>query len=218
MRARTAFVAGALLFATTGPAAADADLQQWNELGVAYDLTRRWSASFDQHLRFDQDVSRVESVMPELGLDRRVRKWLRLGAGYRLQYTRDGDGELRVRHRVHVDARLRRDVGEVRFGYRLRYQEQLRPGANDRVRHTVRNRVEAEYRAWKPWIPSAAIEPYLAIGDGDPVQLDKLRLTVGAAHDRKKRTFGLFYRIEIPLADEMDPTLHIIGLDAGFDL
>jgi len=213
---RAGMILAALLLA---PAAAHADdIQQWNAIGVSYAATHEVSLAFEQEVRFDEDVSRLESVMPEASLEYRVRKWLRFGAGYRLQYSRDNDGELGIRHRFHAYGRVRRDLGDTRLEYRLQAQEQLRPGANDPRRHVVRHRVSVDYRAFKPWIPEASVEAFLAIADGDPVAFDKLWLTVGGAHVTKERAIEVFYRLEQPVNDPMDPTLHILGLGIGFDL
>jgi hypothetical protein len=199
-----------------GTSRADSDVQQWNELGVSYGLSKQTSVSFDQHLRFDEDLSRVEAVMPEPGIQYRLRRWLRLGAGYRLQYARGNDDDLRVRHRFHVNARLRQDIDRVRLDYRLQLQEQLRPGAKEPVRHTVRHRVEVAYREYKPWIPAASVEGFVGVANGDPVHLDRVWLTIGGSHDRKQRTIDAFYRVEVPIEQD-SPTLHIFGLGVHFD-
>lgn len=209
------FALAALVLAGTS---ARADVQQWTEIGVSGSLAKRWQISFDQHLRFDHDISRVDSVMPEWAVTYRLWKWLRTGVGYRLQYTRDGDGEMVLRHRFHGAVRARQDVGDFRMQYRLQYQEQLRPGANDQLRHTIRNRAEVGYRHFKPWLPGVSVESFHAIDDGDAIHLDKVRITAGVEYARKDWSVELYYRAEVPVADEMDPTVHIMGLGAHYEL
>jgi len=197
--------------------AARADVQSWNEVGVKYDITDDASFSFDQHIRFDEDVSRLGSFMPEPAFGYQVKKWLRLGIGYRLQYERDGDGDMRARHRFFANVRPRYDVGKVRFGYRLQFQDQLRPDdPDDRWRQTVRNRLEVSYREYKPWIPEAAIEFHNTVDQN--FELEKIWITAGVAYSKKKEEFELFYRAEVPQAEPMDPTIHIIGAAFHHDL
>ncbi len=201
----------------TAPAARG-DVQQWTEVGVSTALTKRWAVGLDQHLRFDQDISRVASVMPELAVAYRIRKWLRVGAGYRMQYTRDGDDEMVSRHRFHALVRARYDVGDVRLQYRLQYQEQFRPGAKDDLRHAVRNRFEAAYRHFKHWSPGGSFETFHAIDKGDLIHVDKLRIKAGVEYERKDWALELYYCAEVPVADTFDPVLHVVGVAAHYEL
>jgi len=207
--------AGLLLSAR--PAAAD--VQQWTELGVKVDLPEKLTLSFDQHIRFDEDVSRLGSFMPEAGLQYRPLDWLRLAVGYRLQYERSGSGDMRARHRFFTDARARYDLGEVRLEYRLKLQDQYRPDdPDDTWRQTLRNRADVSYRAWKPWIPGASVELHHDLAQGDAIHLAKIWITAGGSWSKKKRDLELFYRAEIPQAEPMDPTVHILGLAFHHDL
>ncbi len=199
-------------------APARADVQQWTEVGVEHDVSKRVGLSFDQHLRFDDDVSRVAAFMPEPGVQYRLRKWLRFGLGYRMQYERSGSGDMRTRHRFFGNVRTRGELGEVRFEHRLQLQEQLRPDDGNAWRHTVRNRLDVSYQALKRWTPSTSVELFHAIDDGDTVHLDKVWLTVGLDHARKWHDLGVFYRAELPVAGTNEPTLHILGLGAHFEL
>jgi hypothetical protein len=215
----------ALIAALAGVAAARAahadDLQQWNELGVAADVSDDTAVSLEQHLRFDVDAGQVDSVMPEAGLQHKLREWARIGAGYRLQYQRDKDDEMVVRHRFHVYGKLRRDLGDLRAEWRLQLQEQLRPGeamSEASSRHSMRNRADLSYRAHKRWTPGGSVELFSALGDGDTIHTDKLWLTADLAYDRKDYKVDVFYRAEVPVADEDDPLLHILGLGVHYDL
>ena len=193
------------------------DVQQWTEVGVKHDFTKKASISFDQHIRFDEDVSRLGSFMPELGAQYRIQKWLRFGLGYRLQYERSGSGDMRSRHRFFGNARARYDLDPVRLEYRLQFQDQLRPDdADDRWRQTVRNRIDVSYRDLKPWIPGAAVEAHNTVDAG--FELEKIWITAGAAYAKKDLEIEVFYRAELPQADPMEPTLHILGAAFHHDL
>jgi long-subunit fatty acid transport protein len=197
--------------------AARADVQQWTELGVKHEVVDDVTVSFDQHLRFDEDVSRLGSFMPELGAQYRPKKWFRLGLGYRLQYERDGAGDMRSRHRFFGNVRARYDLRDVRLEYRVQFQDQLRPDdADERWREVLRNRLEVSYQGIRRWEPRASVELHHRL---DPGELDKVWITAGATYSPKKR-FDLeaFYRAELPQADPMEPTLHILGAAFHHDL
>jgi hypothetical protein len=197
--------------------AARADVEQWNELGVKYDVSDDVSVTFDQHIRFDDDVSRLGAFMPELGAGYRPKKWIGFAVGYRLEYERDNDGEMRTHHRFFARIRPRYEVGKIRFDYRLQLQDTLRPDdPDDRWRQTVRNRLDVSYRQYKPWIPSASAETHNTI-DQD-FELEKIWLTAGVTYSKKKEEVEVFYRAELPQAEPMDPTVHILGLALHHDL
>ena len=208
--------AGLLLGAA--PARAESDLQAWFEVGLGRRLHKRLDLSFEGHLRFDQDVSRLAAAMPELTLAFRLHKLLRLGLGYRFIYERDNDGVLVIRHLPFVQARARYELGPVELTYRLRYQVQIRGSISDELRHTVRNRLQVALKETKPWIPEIAAELFHRLGDGEAIRLQKLRLTAGVGYGFDDHQIELFYRVEILQNDPDDPTPHIIGLAYEYEL
>ena len=206
-------IAAALLV----PATARADIEQWNELGVKYEVNDDVSVTFDQHIRFDEDVSRLGAFMPELGAGWRPKKWIGFAVGYRFEYERDNDGEMRTHHRFFARIRPRYEIGKLRLDYRLQLQDTLRPDdPEDRWRQTARNRLDVSYREYKPWIPSVSGELHNTIDQG--FELEKIWLTAGVTYSKKKKEVELFYRAELPQAEPMDPTVHILGAAFHHDL
>ena len=200
------------------PAVAHAEVELWAEAGARYEPRDEIQLSFDQHLRFDEDVSRVSAVMPEVRAHYRPVKWFRTGVGYRLQYERNNDGEMVLRHRFAVDARVRYDLGDFRFDYEPQFQEELRPSSNDETRHTIRNELRAAYRGWKPWVPEVAGEVFHVLYEGDTIHLEKLWLTAGVAYERKRQAIEAFYRLELPFEEPMEPASHIVGVGFHYEL
>jgi hypothetical protein len=205
----------AVLVAVVG-APVHADTQLWTELGVRHNLSRRLEVTFDQHLRFDDDLSRFGAFMPEPGLTYRVAPWFRVGGGYRMEYERNGDGDMVLHHRFFTFARSRVDAGPMRIEHRLQLQETVRPGSNDQYRHTVRNRIDVGYRGIKRWTPAAQAELFHAIDRGDALHLDKVWLSLGGTYSHRQRESNVYFRVELPVADTMEPTLYILG--AAFHL
>jgi hypothetical protein len=204
-----------LLGLTAQPAGAAAETQIWTEAGVDAELGARVSVSFEQHLRFDQDLSRVAAVMPEAGIDYRPLDWLQLGAGYRLAYERRRRGDMELRHRLHLQTQVRGDAGAFRIRYRLRLQERIR---SEDLRHVVRNRLRVDYRGARPWTPLAAAELFHRLADEDPFMLRKLRLTAGLRRDLGEARVGLYYHVEIPYDEPRDPFFHIFGIEVHYSL
>ena len=188
---------------------ARADVQLWTELGARHEVAPRVTLGFDQHLRFDEDLSRVSAVMPEAGIDVRFARWLRGAAAYRFEYERDGDGELVVRHRCDVALRGVARVGRLRGEYEQRFEEELRP-SSQRKRHVHVLRERASI-AWQQahWLPEVSVTVFQVLGRDDAV--DKLWLTAGVTRRRHGRATEVFYRLAVPY-DRMDPPAHIFGI------
>ena len=190
-------------------APARADVQLWTEVGAERDVTPRVTLAFDQHLRFDDDVSRVSAVMPEVSAELRIVRWLRAETGYRFEYERDGDGNLVVRHRgdVAVRAVLRR--GRLRGELEQRYEEELRPTSHHHVhQHVLRERAGIGWQVGH-CLPEASLTVFEVVGhDG---LLDKLWLTAGVTRRRHGRETEAFYRLAQPY-DRLVPPAHIFGI------
>jgi hypothetical protein len=204
--------------AAAAPAAADT--QVWTEVGVRHDLTKRWTLLFDQHVRFDDNVSRLGSAMPEPGISYRAKKWLRFGAGYRYEYERNNDGELVSRHRAYGWGKLRKVIAEnFQLDYRLQLQEQWRPDANPVNRHTVRNRLDASVLAFGAIVPGVSVETHHILDeDGSAIQLGKLWITGGAEWEHDDLSIDVFYRMITGQRDSSEPNGHVIGFGLHYEI
>lgn len=209
-------VAAACILAVLG-GPAHGDGQVWIEPGVGFEPAKRIEIDLTADTRFDQDVSRFAAFLPEASLSYRVKKWLRVGGAYRLEYERDKNGDLVVRHRIAGLVRLRWNPRPIRVDYRLMVAEQIRPSSNDQVRTVLRNRLAVSYRAWDPWIPGAEIETFHALGDLDQFDYGRLRLTAGMTHSRGKHDVQAYFRVQLP-ADPQQETAYIFGLEYHYQL
>ena len=197
---------------------AHADAQLWVEGGVSVKPKKRIEIDQSPQIRFDENMSRFTAFLPELSVRYRIERWLRVGAGYRLEYERDNDGVFVIRHRVSGDVRVRTEVGDVRFDNRLMLMEQFRPDTRDPNRAIIRNRVDVSYRGSPTWIPFVSAEPFFLLGDFDEFNYQKLRLTMGMDHHHNNdQELEVFFRAELH-ADANDPTFYILGLGYHYEL
>jgi hypothetical protein len=194
-----------IALALAAPRAARADVELWTELGVRRDLGRRVQLRLDQQLRFDANVSRVGALIPEAGVSVRIARWLRAGAGYRLEYERDGAGDMVIRHRPFASARGRIALGPLRAEPRLQLQDDIRPDKMDVHRPEVRLRLAVSYRRARPWVPEVSAETFHRASD---LRIDKLWLTLGGARTGR-REIEAFYRLELASGE---PVVSIVGL------
>jgi hypothetical protein len=223
-RRATAGAAAAVLMtlaAGSAPARAESDAQLWFELDVGHKLSKTWSLAFEQHLRFDADVSRVSQVMPDLAATARLNKWLRAMVGYRLQYTRTGSGDFALRHRPYLGASARTDLGKMRVSARLLFTEQIRGLASDELRHGVRTKLGATWRGLDRVRPGASLEIFHTISDPDGnggVELDKVRLGLDVETPLGAGDVGVGYRLEGAHKVPLEPVVHALVVGYALEL
>lgn len=194
------------------PANAQSDGQLWMKAAAEYGLDKKTELIFEQHLRFDQDITRVASVMPEVGIQREVTRWFRAVVGYRFIYRRENDGDMNWGHRLFADAKFRARIRMFRLQYRARIQGQWLDEKESRYK--LRNELEAKLKVFRKWDPYAAAELFNRLDDDDETfGADKLRLTIGTQRDLgKKQAIDVYYRVQLPRRDSSDPVEHIAGL------
>lgn len=69
---------------TAGAARAASDFLLWTDAGITYDITKRFRFEFDQHVRWMDNASKIESISPEFALHYKLLKFFTVGGGYRL--------------------------------------------------------------------------------------------------------------------------------------
>lgn len=202
------------------PARAQTDeAQLWLSSGLRFRPIRSVRIDFDQGLRFDEDISRLSEVLPELSVSYDPVRFLRLGVGYRVSFEVENEGDFEDYHRLHLDARLRGEIDRVELSYRLRFQERLwSDGGELQARHVFRNRLQIAIDTDSPFTPSLSGELFMRVGHDEIASLPKWRLTAGVTIDLDEHTLEVFYRFEAPIEDETDPRLHILGLGYRYEL
>jgi len=204
----------AALFTVLATAAtpAAADNQLWAKAGVSAGLTKRTDLELSYQMRFDQDISRLSSILPEVELAHRFKSWLRIGGGYRLEYERDNNGDMVVRHRLTGDVKLRKELDPVRIDYRFRFAQQIRPDANEEYRTFLRHRFDVSYRRSDPWFPFVSFELFHALDD-----FNKYRLTFGTSYEHDRHEVEAFFRLELHEEPDLE-TYNILGLGYTYRL
>lgn len=198
----------------TAPAMAMSEVQLWTSAGVRHRPSKKVRLTFTQHVRFDQDISRLESVMPELAASWAIERWLRLGGGYRFSMESNKKGELEPAHRLHVQSQFGGDLGPVELGYRLRFQEGLESDDELETRHTFRNRIGLDIDTDTLVTPGLSAELFTRMWDKEPVEQKKVRFSTGLEiRPHKAHEIELQYRYQLPLDDPDDPREHIVGFE-----
>jgi hypothetical protein len=197
----------------SGTATAQSDTQLWTSAGAQLRPAKGIRVEVSQQVRFDQDISSLESVLPQISASWTARDWLRLGTGYRYTQERKKDDTFQPEHRVHIQGSLRGELGPVSTAGRLRLQERAEFGTVLETKRTVRWRVGTEVDTDTPFTPGLSLERFTELKDGKPIQ-EKRRWTAKVEiRPSKRNSISVSYRLQQSLEDSTDPNEHILGLD-----
>lgn len=197
------------------------DLQQWTSIDITKKLNKKWSLSFEQEVRFKQDISNFDVYFADLGLSYKLNKHMKLGANYRFYQNKNNKGVFQTQHRWNTDFQYKQKISRFTMAYRLRFQnkdEDFYTSDTENNLYNLRNKFSIDYniKGFK-LDPFFDVELYRQIEDASTSELSKLRYTLGVEYPLKK--FGdikLFYRIDNELNLDYDNKTYIIGVGYKF--
>ena len=191
---------------------AQTDDQMWFSSGVRYRPKKKIRVDVTQHLRMDQDISRIGSVITETGLSKSFKSGFRIGGAYRFQMSSKTKVQLEPRHRIDLYGRYKNEIGPLEFAYRLQFQEKYESDDEQPWSTRIRNRIGIGYDTDTPFSPKVSSEVFSDIGD--EVWFSKWRATAALRYKISKRHLVEGYlRAEDSLRDETDPFERIVGFD-----
>ena len=134
-----------LLWSSVSLAEVTTDRQLWTAAGVKAELIEELDVEFTQHVRWAENVSTLDSIMPELGLSYGVLPWVGLAASYRAASKRGDDGDMQPGSRIAASAVIEGEVGPVELGYRFQWQQKGTAEDEDpstRLRHRAQASID----------------------------------------------------------------------------
>jgi len=125
MRLTKSFLVVAVLINVSLFSQSEKDLSNWTSLLVRYEIDDNWDIGLEGQLRLKANISKVDEYFSELSIRRKLIKGFRLAIAIR--YIRENDDMGGVQgyenhFRLHLDAVYKHKVGDLRLGYRIRFQ------------------------------------------------------------------------------------------------
>jgi len=198
------------------------NLSSWNAVGLKYKLNKKWSFTGEQHLRFKEGFTEVDSYFSQLEAEYKIIKKFSLGLG--LRFIRDNDTEgswqgYENHFRYHLDAMFKQKLSRFSLGARLRYQNKNELGITteegDYAKNNVRLKGSLGYNIKKwPLDPKFDAEIFNSYQEGDEDNgFSKYRLTIGTDFKLKKLgKIKVYYRFQKDVNVEVPEIENIIGL------
>ncbi|MBU0505856.1 MAG: DUF2490 domain-containing protein [bacterium] len=208
-------------YASTVQAAEEFHL--WVESGFSYKINKQWSFALEQNLKFNDNVTNVDTINHQISLRYRITDFLRLSGGYRFivePLSNVTTAYINYWHRFYGDARFSFSAKRVSFIYRLRYQEQFGDerqltGREFKMKHTIRNKLELEFDLPKKFTAFTYGELFARIADNDGV-MHKWRAALGVEYSYKKHDFSLYYMREQMLNGTVIPHANVLGVGYSY--
>ena len=160
---------------------AETDTQFWLSTNMRKKIAKDLRIELTQHFRFDNNISQIQSVMPELELRYKPIKPLAMKIGYRYIYERTKNGDFEPAHRYHFQVSTGKNFGSVKVAYRLRYQEKHEEDEYDytnRLRNKFSIAIDTDSQI-EPVVSAEVFSDIRAI----PVDSSKFRLGTGFEMD-----------------------------------
>ncbi len=198
------FVVFGLCF--TASAQLDKDFEVRAALSYNSDLTKDIDISLREEVRFEDNATSLGKSYTTLGLDYKLKRWIRFGFNYRFIFNKRKDGSYGQRHRIMGDLILRTYQKRFTLSYRARIQTEVKTynytHENGFAPATdFRNTFKANYTINRVYQPFATLDFRFLLRDANTPYLtgfDRSRFTAGMdialAQKRELEVYFMTYR------------------------
>ncbi len=223
------FKAIVLLFfcVTTGALKAQPvkDFGIWASVGYGKDISDKFDISLSQEVRMEENALLMGRTFTQLGLDYKLKRWIRFGLNYRFTLNRRGDGTYGHRHRIMTDLVLRTYQRQFTITYRGRLQSEVRTWNYPREFGfapvwDLRNTLKVNYRLNRFIEPYVNLDLRFLLRDPDVPRfsgVDRTRLVVGAdLLLAEGRVLGLFFLTNQYWNIDDGRRIYVFGMEFNF--
>jgi hypothetical protein len=175
-------------------------------------LTKKITLNANGQLRFNGDISYLQTYLFELGGAYKISKAFDAAIYYRFVNRRkDETKEFKNRHRFYADLGYGKKFGAIKFENRLRYQHQFKDndGVTEFDASYIRDKIEVSLDTKSKFTPYVSNDFFFQIGG----TLDQLRPKVGVSYKINKKNgidLSLFNDIDLVDTENLGPVIGLI--------
>jgi len=185
---------------------AQTDLGLWSNLAVEKEISKKMDIQLEEELRFNNNVTRLNSLLTEASLSYKINKYYSLGASYRFTYYTEN----RFGNRFTLSNQVKYTLKDFTLNYRLNLQTDF--STVDPVEYKIRNKFGVDYKFNKHWGIGLAGELFYSFYYNRSM-FDRYRLAFGVDHKINKHhkiSGSLMFQREFNVANpEADVVLGI---------
>jgi len=195
------------------------DAGLWTGITFNIDISERLSLSFDEEIRFNDNVSKINKFFSQIGFSYNLSKSIEIGANYRFINKQNSDLSYSMRHRFHADLGLRTKAGRYTLSTRIRYQtkyiDPYRTEDGLIPEDYLRNKFAISYDIRKSTLtPYISYEYFYQANNPEGNEINKTWVTMGFKFRLKNRDrISLLYRLsqQYNVNDPLMTNIFIIG-------
>ncbi len=194
------------------------DFELWSGVQLRKKITKKLRVSFEEEIRFNENISDIKKFYSEISLSYRLNKYIRFAARYRFTENKTLLSYYSTRHRIMADISLRYRISRLTVAYRARYQTKYIDIYSSETgfvpQNHSRNKLSLKYNIRKnPVSPFISSELYYQLNNPEGNRLDKLRNTAGFEYNiNKKNSFDIYFRIQQQINVNNPVKSYIIGV------
>lgn len=163
------------------------DIGAWFGVTVQGQLTRRLEASISEQIRFHHDVTEINGMLTDVGIEYSITNKLKAGVHYRF-INSNRDNYYSKRHRVYIDVSWKEKIKFVTFSLRERIQEQFNDyysSENGKIpTWTLRSKLSAKFDINKKYAPYLSTEVYYLLDNVEEASgITRFRYETGISYD-----------------------------------
>ena len=188
------------------------DVELWLKAGGKVDLTQKLKLSFEEQIRFDNDIADLKNYHTELDFRYKLNDHFDLHAVGRFSTRNDNEGAnqgFENRFRYQVGSSYSHRTGQWRFKHRLLYQNQndLELTKTEGDVHEkfwrLRSNIEYKVKDWK-YDPQFRVEYFGPLNGDDTNSVDEVRLGLGTEREYDGLgEFGFFFLMDFYKKDNI---------------
>ena len=197
------------------------DFGSWTGIEIRKKFSQRLSASFAEEFRWKENVTQLDNLFSEAGIDYKLSKYLKISANYRFNQKQKRDQSFDTGHRLSSDFRFQNKIKAIIFNYRMRVQSQVNDYYSSETGkfpdYNLRHKFSLQWDLDNRISPFAATELFYPINQIRNNKLSRLRLITGIDYEiNKESSMSINYLIQKETFVKNPLTEHVIQLNYQF--
>lgn len=198
------------------------DAGMWNTFNLDLGIGKDLSAVFTEEFRLKDNFGSINLFYTNIGIEYKMRKFLKLGLIYRNIQKFQEDNSISFRNRLMLDITLKKEWTKCSFSFRTRFQGEVKDlysDANGNIpEYYMRNKISFKYELNKSFSANTSVEFRYQIYERKSPETDGLyhraRPALGLDYAiNKKNSVGAYYLIQYEWNVSEPEKLYILGLE-----
>ncbi len=213
----------ASLFSLQFFAQVENDAGMWSTFTLQKKINKRISVVIDQELRLRENFQRVNLFYTNIGIDYKINKFFKLSPSYRAIQKMRFNNTLSYRHRLSLDATLKKKFNNIILAERVRYQIEVQDFLTSTKgklpEQFLRFKTDIKYDLHTKITPFVSCELRYQIRSwrGNDMlynyEFHRVRNIIGADYElNNKHSFTLYYLVQNEFNVANVENIYILGL------